>query len=115
MDDICLCKLGQSGDIRSGIGYIYCKKIVFSEMVGFPDDDTFPHKFPYCQPVAFKANDAYLIGLFVTYQHFRFNPVILQGFHKPAGGHGCPADTFGCINDQYSHVPECFGKSSGFL
>ena len=68
MDDICLCKLGQSGDIRSGIGYIYCKKIVFSEMVGFPDNDSLPYELPYHAQVVGQLHYGDLFGLFVAHQ-----------------------------------------------
>ena len=52
MDDICLLKFGKRSDVRAGIGDIYGEEIILLETVGFPDDDAFPHKFPYMQPAA---------------------------------------------------------------
>ena len=52
MDDICLLKFGKRSDVRTGIGDIYGEEIILLETVGFPDDDAFPHEFPYVQPTA---------------------------------------------------------------
>ena len=46
MDDIGLLEFGQGGDVRSGVGYIYRKEVMLLEVVGFPDDYTFPNELP---------------------------------------------------------------------
>lgn len=78
MDDVCLLKLRQGGDVRTRVGYIDGKEIVFFEAVGFPDDDTFPYEFPYHLPVMVQRHDGYLVGLFVAHQQFSFDTVVLE-------------------------------------
>ena len=51
MDDVRLLELGQCGDVRTRVGYIYGKDVVLFETVGFPDDNTFPHELPDHAPV----------------------------------------------------------------
>ena len=114
VDDVGLLELRQSGDVRAGIGDIDGKQVVFLEVVGFPDDDAFPHELPYQAPALLEGHYADLVGLLVAHQHFCLDAVVLEGFHESACGDGCTAYTFGCIDNKYSHVAECFGKSTAF-
>ena len=50
MDDICLLEFGQSSDVGTGIGDIDGKEMMLLEVIGFPDDDSFPNELPNLPP-----------------------------------------------------------------
>ena len=68
MYDVCLLEFRQSGDIRTGIGYVYSKEMSFIEVIGLPDNDSFPYEFPYHAQVMGQFYYGDLFGLFVAHQ-----------------------------------------------
>jgi len=95
--DVGLLELGQQGDVGASVGYVDGKEVVLLEAVGAPDDGTLPHEFPHQHPVVLQRKDADLVCLLVAHQQSRFNAVVLQSLHQPAGGYGSPSVSFGCI------------------
>ena len=51
------------------------------------------------QPTALWADDADLVCLFVTYQHFRLDAVVLKRFHQSSGSDSRTTYSFGSIDD----------------
>ena len=47
MYDVRLLEFRQIGDVRAGVGNVYGEEVVSVEMVGFPDNDSFPYELPY--------------------------------------------------------------------
>ena len=97
MDDICLLKFGEGSDVPPVLAI--STAIILLETVGFPDDDAFPHEFPCGSQLRFRPTTLDLVCLFVTYQHFRLDAVVLKRFHQSSGSDSRTTYSFGSIDD----------------
>jgi hypothetical protein len=98
MNHIGLFKFGQGGDVRTRVGYVYGKQVVFPEAVGHPDHEPLPYEIPDIQPAAFQLDDADIFRLFITNEEFSFDTMILQCYGETPGRDGCSSNAFGCID-----------------
>ena len=103
MDEVGLFELWQAGDVVTCIGNIYTKEPFASEVAVNPDNDTFPHEFPYLFPATAKGYGRDAVSLLIAHQHFGLDAMAFQRFGQSACCDGSPSGTFGGVDNQYSH------------
>ena len=110
MNDVGGLKFRDGSDVRTGIGDVDGKEVMFAETVFFPNYNPFPNELPYSPPISLQLDNAKPVGLFFPNQHLSFDAIVFQSFYQATGSDGCTTYSFGCIDDKYSHSSLNFYK-----
>ena len=115
VDDIGTLKLAQLGDVGASVGYVYLEKVPAAESVVNKNAKPFPQEFErLCQTVA-HGEHSNVVGLLVAHQHFSLDTILFQGFHQSVGSDSRTANSFGSIDDKYSHIAKLSAKLRFFV
>ena len=78
VDDVRSLKFRDGSDVRTRIGDVDGKEVVFAETVFLPDNDPFPNELPYPPPILLQANDTEPVGLLFLDQRLRLDAIVVQ-------------------------------------
>ena len=81
VDEVCLLKLRQTGDVVAGVGYIHAEEPFTFEVAVHPDDEAFPKEFLQLFPSTTQGDGRDAVSLFVAHQHLGFHAVVLKCLH----------------------------------
>ena len=104
----------QFGDVEACIGYGDSKEILPAEEISRPDNQSFPEESAFLLPVFAYRDHLFRLAFLVQDEHLHVCSRCMERFHQASGGNGGSACFLGRIDYKYSHVAECFGKSTAF-
>ena len=78
-------------NVDTGIGNVYLKKMLTTEVQVEENTQPFPKERPLSQPRMTNRRNGYLICFLVTNKHASLHAVIVQRIHQPVGSNSCAA------------------------
>ena len=104
MDDICLLKLTELGDIGARYCHVYLPEALAGEMEMPEYAPTLPEEVPLQPERTGQTDHGDVLSLLVAYQHLCLNAIVVKGIHQTVGSYSCSACFFTCIYYEYSHL-----------
>ena len=104
----------QFGNVEARIGNGDGKEILPAEEVICPDNQSFPEESALLLPVFAYREHLFRLAFLVQDEHLHVCSRCMERFHQAPGSDGGSACFLGRIDYKYSHVTECFGKSTAF-
>ena len=100
MDDICLLKLAEPGDIGTRCCHVYLPEALTGEMEMPEYAPALPQEVPLQPERTGQTDHGDVFCLLVAYQHLCLNAIVVKGIHQAVGCY-C---LFTCIYYEYSHL-----------
>lgn len=104
MDDICLLKLTEPGDIGARCCHVYLPEALAGEMEMPEYAPALPQEVPLQPERTGQTDYGDVFCLLVAYQHLCLNAIVVKGIHQAVGCYCCSACFFTCIYYEYSHL-----------
>ena len=104
MDDICLLKLAEPGDIGTRCCHVYLPEALTGEMEMPEHAPALPQEVPLQPERTGQTDHGNVFCLLVAYQHLCLNAIVVKGIHQAVGCYCRSACLFTCIYYEYSHL-----------